>query len=49
LQNIIRNRDATGRVAKWAIEIGTHCIKYEPRKAMKSQALTDFLADWHEA
>jgi hypothetical protein len=45
LQDIIRNRDVTGRVAKWVIKIGIHCIKYEPRSAIKSQALTD----WHEA
>jgi hypothetical protein len=49
LQDIIHNRDATGRVAKWAIEIGTHYIKYEPRRAIKSQALADFLIDWHKA
>jgi hypothetical protein len=45
LQDIIRNCDAAGRVAKCVIKIGTHCIKYEPRRAIKSQAL----ADWHEA
>src|SRR3954465_10118100 len=49
LQDIIRNRDATGRVAKGVIEIGVHNIRYEPRKAIKSQALVDFLADWEEA
>ena len=49
LQDIIRNRDATGRVVKWAVEIGVHNIKYEPRKAIKSQELADFLVDWHEA
>ena len=49
LQDIIRNREATGRVAKWAVEIGVHNIKYEPRKAIKSQALADFIADWEEA
>jgi hypothetical protein len=49
LQDIIRNREATGRVAKWAVEIGVHNIRYEPRKAIKLQALADFLADWEEA
>ena len=48
LADIIRNRDATGRVAKWAVEIGVHNIKYEPRRAIKSQALADFLVDWEE-
>src|ERR1041385_2562374 len=46
LANIIGSRDATGRVAKWAIEIANHGIQYEPRTAIKSQALDDFLVDW---
>src|SRR3954462_11828443 len=48
LADIIGNRDATGRVAKWAIEIAAHGIKYEPRTTVKSQALADFLVDWAE-
>src|SRR3954466_6484113 len=49
LLDIIRNHEATGRVAKWDVEIGVHNIMYEPRKAIKSQALADFIADWEEA
>src|ERR1041385_8147379 len=48
LAEIIGSRDASGRVAKWAIEIATHGIKYEPRTAVKSQVLVDFLVDWAE-
>ena len=48
LADIIGSRDATGRVAKWAIEITNHGIQYEPRTAIKSQALADFLVDWAE-
>ena len=48
LPDIIGNRDASGRVAKWAIEIASHGIKYEPRTSIKSQALADFLVDWAE-
>src|ERR1041385_975688 len=48
LAEIIGSRDASGRVAKWAIEIATHGIKYEPRTAVKSQVLVDFLVDWVE-
>ena len=46
LADIIRNREATGRVAKWAIELGPYHITYEPRTAIKSQALVDFVNDW---
>ena len=35
LADIIDNRDATGRVAKWAIEITSHGIKYELRTSIK--------------
>ncbi|KAM0857690.1 hypothetical protein ACQ4PT_048314 [Festuca glaucescens] len=48
LADIILNRDAMGRIAKWTVEIGVHNISYEPRKAIKSQALADFLVDWEE-
>ena len=46
LADTMGSRDATGRVAKWAIEIASHDIQYEPRTAIKSQALADFLVDW---
>src|SRR3954463_12863774 len=48
LADIMGSRDATGRVAKWSIEIASHGIQYEPRTAIKSQALADFLVDWAE-
>ena len=48
LGDIIQNREATGRVAKWAIELGPHGLKYVPRTAMKSPALIDFINDWAE-
>ena len=48
LGDIIQNREATGRVAKWAIELGPHSLKYTPRTTIKSQALVDFINDWTE-
>jgi len=46
LGEIIQNREATGRITKWSVELmgGTHT--YAPRKAIKSQALADFIAEW---
>src|SRR3954470_14258946 len=46
LADIMGSKDATERVAKWAIEIASHGIQYEPRTTIKSQALADFLVDW---
>lgn len=48
LGGIIQNREAIGRAAKWAIELGPHGLKYMPRTVMKSQALVDFINDWTE-
>ena len=48
LSEILNNRDATGRVAKWVIELLPLYIKFEAKKAIKSQAIVDFLAEWIE-
>ena len=48
LGDIIQNREATGRVAKLAIELGLYHLKYVPRIAIKSKALVDFINDWTE-
>jgi hypothetical protein len=48
LSEIIGCKDATGRVAKWAIELAAHTILYKPRMMIKSQILADFFADWGE-
>ena len=36
LNDIINNREATGRIAKWAIELLPFDIIYKPRRAIKS-------------
>jgi hypothetical protein len=46
LGEIVQNRKATGRIAKWAIELMGESLSYAPRKAIKSQLLVDFLAEW---
>ena len=49
LNDIINNRDAMGRIVKWAIELLPFDITYKPRLAIKSQVLSDFVAEWTEA
>ena len=48
-QRHINNRDATSQIAKWAIELLPFNIIYKPRRAIKSQVLADFVAEWTEA
>jgi ribonuclease HI len=46
LKDIIRNREATGRVGKWAAELNEFAIVSVHRSSIQSQALADFIADW---
>ena len=43
LSDILNNPEATGRVAKWGIELSPFDITYRARDALKSQVLADFL------
>jgi ribonuclease HI len=46
LGEIIQCREASGRIAKWAMEIMGETIPFAPRKAIKSQVLADFVVEW---
>jgi hypothetical protein len=48
LGEILNNREATRKIAKWAIELSMCDIIYKPRIVMKAQALSDFVAKWTE-
>ena len=48
VSEIISNKDASGRIAKWAIELSPYVPQYERREAIKSQVLADFFVDWAE-
>jgi hypothetical protein len=42
----MRNREATGRIGKWAADLNEFTIDYVHRSSIQSQALADFIADW---
>ena len=46
LGEIIHNREALGRIAKWAVELMGEALSFVPRKVIKSQVLADFVAEW---
>jgi ribonuclease HI len=46
LGELFRNPEASVRIAKWAVELSGYHITFEPRTAIKSQVLADFIVDW---
>jgi hypothetical protein len=46
LENILHNIDVTERISKWTVELGALNIDFTPHKAIKSQALADFVTEW---
>ncbi|KAL5551104.1 hypothetical protein UlMin_001280 [Ulmus minor] len=46
LKGILQKLELSGRLIKWAVELSEYDISYQPRTAIKSQALADFIADF---
>ena len=38
--------EAVGRLIQWAVELSEFDIRYQPRHAIKAQALADFIAEF---
>ena len=49
LQDIFENKEASGRIVKWATKLAEHTIDFVPRTVIKSQVLAEFIADWTPA
>ncbi|XP_076910525.1 uncharacterized protein LOC143568201 [Bidens hawaiensis] len=45
LQQVLSKPEMSGRLTKWAIELGDHTLKYKPRNAVKRQVLANFLTE----
>lgn len=45
LEKALEKLDKSGRLTKWALELTAFGIKFQPRHAIKAQALADFLAE----
>jgi hypothetical protein len=46
LEEIILNPEASGRIAKWFVELMGETLTYALCKVIKSQILADFFAEW---
>jgi hypothetical protein len=49
LRAILHNSNATGNIAKWAAELAGFQLDFQPRHAIKSQVLADFVVEWTPA
>ncbi|XP_040374696.1 uncharacterized protein LOC121052853 [Rosa chinensis] len=45
LRQVLQKPETSGRLIKWAIELGEFDIKYQPRTAIKGQAAVDFISE----
>ncbi|XP_035845188.1 uncharacterized protein LOC118491476 [Helianthus annuus] len=43
--NILARPEISGRLAKWAIELGGHNVVFRPRPSIKGQVLADFMTE----
>ena len=46
LKKSMNKLEAVGRLIQWAIELSEFDVKYQPRNAIKAQALTEFIAEF---
>nr|XP_025611643.1 uncharacterized protein LOC112704995 [Arachis hypogaea] len=45
IRQVLQKPDLAGRMMTWSIELSQYDIRYEPRQAIKAQAMTDFLVE----
>ncbi|GJU57914.1 reverse transcriptase domain-containing protein [Tanacetum coccineum] len=45
IKNILNNTETSGKLAKYAVELGAYNITFIPRNAVKGQILADFLSE----
>jgi hypothetical protein len=49
LVHVLQSKEATGRITQWAVEIGQYDIEFIPQRAIKSQALMNFIVEWTDS
>ncbi|XP_071719610.1 uncharacterized protein [Rutidosis leptorrhynchoides] len=46
IKQVLSKPEVSGRLAKWAIELGEHEIHYTPRTTVKGQIMADFMVEF---
>jgi hypothetical protein len=49
LTRVLQSKEAMGRIAQWAVKVGQCDVEFVPWRAIKSQALVDFIAEWADS
>jgi ribonuclease HI len=49
LARVLQSKEATGWIAQWAVKIEQYNVEFVPRRTIKSQALTYFIAEWTDS
>jgi hypothetical protein len=46
---VLQSEEATWWIAQWAVEIDQYDVEFVPRRAIKSQALMNFIVEWTDS
>lgn len=46
LMDILQRMNTSGKMVKWSMEVSEFSIEFRPRKAIKAQALADFITEF---
>ena len=46
LKALFERANFSGRILKWAVELGQFDVKFQPKTAIKAQSLADFVAEF---
>ena len=49
IKRVLHKPEVSGRLAKWAVELGEYNIIFRPAMGIKSQALAEFVAEFSPA
>jgi hypothetical protein len=49
MAHVLQSMEATCWIAQWAVEISQYDVEFIPQRVIKSQALTDFIAEWTDS
>jgi hypothetical protein len=49
LARVLQSREVMGWIAQWTIEIDQYDVEFISRWVIKSEALTDFIAEWMDS